>query len=589
MVRVKTDADHNHLVFIDLAVDDYLSLISGVQPGIEVITLDRDQDGIDQITTILAERTEIACIHIVSHGRSGSLQLGNRLLSLDTLPQYYQQLQQWQTALSSEAEILIYGCNVAAGERGIAFVKKLKSLVGAEIAASTNLTGSSQRGGNWQLQLTTGKIKSALAFTPQLTATYASVFDPPASPQTPSVFCFRFTDIEVVTNDLEQDQFRVTFEVLNWSNRLAGGVRMDINTGINSFTVGDASLIVGAETNPNPPLPAGNLPTANTWEVSVITESSVEWTLGANGQPIPGRDLLTAAQNGLEAACALVPGGCVPGTPTPADLEMVDNAENVLNGFVITIDDLDELEAISLNWLLLDEFGEPIGTPGGGNAYGFGTVNLVRLPGTGQTPDSIFRIFPGNAGISSTPALFALDSNQTTDANGNLVLLGSEFGAGITGSFANPQNNAFGLVANSQAVPGLTLLPDNILLVRNSGNLIFRLDQEETVTSTVSEVGVFVVDANGAVIDGNGNPIPPGSAGYQQAALENGRVIFSALGDSLGESEEEVQRLLNFQDGDRLLFYFIADCYSVYQLSVVIVTISHCLLFTVYCSLFPIP
>jgi len=58
------------------------------------------------------------------------------------LEQYRSQLQQWQNALSADAELLLYGCNVAAGERGSTFVENLKSLVGVEIAAFTNLTGS---------------------------------------------------------------------------------------------------------------------------------------------------------------------------------------------------------------------------------------------------------------------------------------------------------------------------------------------------------------------------------------------------------------------------------------------------------------
>ncbi|NEQ22084.1 MAG: DUF4347 domain-containing protein [Microcoleus sp. SIO2G3] len=165
------------LIFIDAAVNDYLSLIAAAKPGTEVILLAPGEDGVAQISAFLAEHTNIASVHIVSHGSPGSLQLGNTHLSIDTLEQYRSQLQQWQNALSADAELLLYGCNVAAGERGITFIENLKSLVGVEIAASNNLTGSAAQGGDWDLAMTTGTVEAELAFEPEAIATYAWVLE----------------------------------------------------------------------------------------------------------------------------------------------------------------------------------------------------------------------------------------------------------------------------------------------------------------------------------------------------------------------------------------------------------------------------
>ncbi|WP_341735124.1 DUF4347 domain-containing protein, partial [Microcoleus sp. EPA2] len=101
-------------VFIDAAVTDYQTLLDGVKLGVEAIILDSDRDGIEQITEVLANRTNIDSIHLVSHGEPGSLQLGKTRLSIDNLEAYSQQLQQWRRALTVDADILIYGCNVAA-------------------------------------------------------------------------------------------------------------------------------------------------------------------------------------------------------------------------------------------------------------------------------------------------------------------------------------------------------------------------------------------------------------------------------------------------------------------------------------------
>ena len=84
-------------------------------------------------------------------------------------------MQQCRYAFTDDADLLLYGCNVALGERGSAFVERLDSLTGAEIAASTNLTGSAARGGDWNLEVTTGKIKASLAFEPEVMAAYTSL------------------------------------------------------------------------------------------------------------------------------------------------------------------------------------------------------------------------------------------------------------------------------------------------------------------------------------------------------------------------------------------------------------------------------
>ena len=121
------------IAFIDSQVADYQSLIAGVTQGTEVVVLDGHRDAIDQITEILAFRTNIDSIHIVSHGAPGSLQLGNGSLSAGNLSAYSQQLHQWRSAFSQAANILIYGCNVASGPRAYPKVRQgLKPLAQSE-------------------------------------------------------------------------------------------------------------------------------------------------------------------------------------------------------------------------------------------------------------------------------------------------------------------------------------------------------------------------------------------------------------------------------------------------------------------------
>ncbi|NEO37855.1 MAG: DUF4347 domain-containing protein [Moorea sp. SIOASIH] len=170
------------IVFIDSGVDDYQSLVNGTVPEAEVIVLDSTQDGVEEITKALQRRTDITTIHIVSHGSPGCLYLGNSQLNLDTLNHYGGQLKTWiaSTSLTQEGKftsipILLYGCNVAAGDAGIEFVEKLHYLTGAEIAASTKPTGSGALGGDWELEITTSNVEVPLAFQAAARAAYGSV------------------------------------------------------------------------------------------------------------------------------------------------------------------------------------------------------------------------------------------------------------------------------------------------------------------------------------------------------------------------------------------------------------------------------
>ncbi|WP_333119228.1 DUF4347 domain-containing protein [Microcoleus sp. SVA1_B3] len=168
-------APRKNLAIVDSKVENYQELLGGVKRGTEVILLDRFRDGIEQITEILGQRSSITSLHIVSHGREAAVEIGSTELNIDNLETYSNQLQQWGKALNESASILLYGCNVAAGESGIKFIQKLSELTGANIAASNNLTGSAALGGDWKLEITTGQINTEIAFEKKVLEGYTSV------------------------------------------------------------------------------------------------------------------------------------------------------------------------------------------------------------------------------------------------------------------------------------------------------------------------------------------------------------------------------------------------------------------------------
>lgn len=153
------------LVVIDSGIEHLQDLIQGVNSNTEVVLLNPDQDGVSQITEILASRQDLKELHIVSHGAPGCLQLGSAQLQLETLSHNTHPLHAWAKALAKGANLLLYGCRVADGQRGQQFIKQLSQGLGVAIAASTTLVGQTAKGGNWLLDATTGTIQATLAFS----------------------------------------------------------------------------------------------------------------------------------------------------------------------------------------------------------------------------------------------------------------------------------------------------------------------------------------------------------------------------------------------------------------------------------------
>jgi Ca2+-binding RTX toxin-like protein len=161
-------APPSELVFIDASLPDYNALLAAIKPHTAVFWLDAHQDGVAQISTILADYGAtygpVSAVHILSHGAVGGVQLGSTWLGGDTLDTYATTLSGWGNYLTDTADILLYGCNVALGMDGDWFVQQFATLTAADVAASNDLTGAADLGGDWTLEVNTGAIATSLAF-----------------------------------------------------------------------------------------------------------------------------------------------------------------------------------------------------------------------------------------------------------------------------------------------------------------------------------------------------------------------------------------------------------------------------------------
>lgn len=166
------------VVFIDSNTPDLNALLVDLQnesdPNREFIAilLDADSGGIDQITAALSNLDNVAAVHIVSHGSEGRVELGNEILDVGTVSNHLSAIESWANALTSDADILIYGCDLAAAEPGRALMQVIADATGGDVAASDDATGAETQGGDWILEEQVGNVSTKVAFSEELWATW---------------------------------------------------------------------------------------------------------------------------------------------------------------------------------------------------------------------------------------------------------------------------------------------------------------------------------------------------------------------------------------------------------------------------------
>ena len=168
------DGGRTEIAFVDTSVADYRTLAADVRPGVEVVEIS-GQDGLQQIAAYLAGRSDIAAVHIFSHGSAGVLAFGGEDVEADTIGTYQATLAQIGQSLAPGGDLLLYGCDVAAGSTGQALVSQIAAYSHANVAASTNPTGAASAGGDWDLEFHVGTIDTATAITATSGANYRSV------------------------------------------------------------------------------------------------------------------------------------------------------------------------------------------------------------------------------------------------------------------------------------------------------------------------------------------------------------------------------------------------------------------------------
>lgn len=152
-----------HVVFIDSAVSEFETLKkSATSDSTTVVIVGATDNGVSIISQTLTQYSSLDSIQIISHGSSGQLFLGNQSIDEQVLTQEQSAIARWSNALGNGGDILLLGCDIAAGAEGRGFVDQLAALTGADVAASNDLTGHANLKADWDLEVFSGTIEAAV-------------------------------------------------------------------------------------------------------------------------------------------------------------------------------------------------------------------------------------------------------------------------------------------------------------------------------------------------------------------------------------------------------------------------------------------
>ncbi|MDV6029057.1 MAG: DUF4347 domain-containing protein [Phycisphaera sp. RhM] len=158
------------VVFIDESVADAEVLLDGLRDqSVDrtqwwVVRLSSDEDGIRQITQTLGELSGVDAVHLVSHGDRQGLRLGNARLDFETISAYSGDIASWGVAMDPDADLLLYGCDLAGSDNGRALVDSIAVLCDCDVAASEDVRGTRHSAaiGTWSTRSVRSRRRSRL-------------------------------------------------------------------------------------------------------------------------------------------------------------------------------------------------------------------------------------------------------------------------------------------------------------------------------------------------------------------------------------------------------------------------------------------
>lgn len=154
---IPADTIQHEVAFINSTVKDVDTIIKQLGSDVDIVRLDA-ANAFEEIQAYLDSHSNIDAIHIFTHGNDGYFKIGATNVDNTFLDANGKLFAAWEKSLTKDADIMIYGCDVASDVAGKTLINRLAMITGADIATSTDVTG---RDGNWTLEYNTGMIDVA--------------------------------------------------------------------------------------------------------------------------------------------------------------------------------------------------------------------------------------------------------------------------------------------------------------------------------------------------------------------------------------------------------------------------------------------
>ena len=148
----------NVLVFVDENIGNEFDFAAAIPDGATIVVMDPKVDPIDQISKKLSASKEIDAIHLISHGSAGKIHLGESTIDSSVLSKRGRQIEQWRSGIRPGADLILYGCDIAASTAGQQFVDRLARLTGMDVASSIDKTGGFAMEADWDLEYRVGAV-----------------------------------------------------------------------------------------------------------------------------------------------------------------------------------------------------------------------------------------------------------------------------------------------------------------------------------------------------------------------------------------------------------------------------------------------
>ncbi|HNG61139.1 MAG TPA: DUF4347 domain-containing protein, partial [Cellvibrionaceae bacterium] len=204
------------LLVLDGAVPNKEVFYRSIKPGVAIAEINSTAPGLPQLIAILQQYKNLAAVHLVSHAEAGVLLLGNSRINAESFKADIQAFAAIDNAMAEGADLLLYGCNLAADAAGGDILRLIKNNTHVDVAASNNATGAANLGGDWQLEIQQGRVDAGLPLNERALKDFTAIL----GTYTPRNFCNSSTGGNyqgpITSRNSQDGNYRVTTSPSNF-------------------------------------------------------------------------------------------------------------------------------------------------------------------------------------------------------------------------------------------------------------------------------------------------------------------------------------------------------------------------------------